>query len=112
MKVASKFGTISEKDCLKAIDLFLSETIKSGFTEVSRCMFNKDPQAMLNAVSKHVNTINTLGLTRLSCVLNNQANCIQITQGNQLLYVQYCRILNIELQKTRDEFKQISNLSN
>jgi len=44
LKVASKFGTVSERDCLKAIDEFLNQTIKSGFTEVKNAMFSKDSE--------------------------------------------------------------------
>ena len=70
-------------------------------------MFSKDSEVMLNAATKHVNAIRNLGLTRLSTLLNHQALSVKSTQGNTLLFIQYCRILNIELQKTRDEFKKI-----
>ena len=87
LKVASKFGTVSEKDCLKAINEFLNQTIKSGFTEVSKAMFSKDSEVMLNAATKHVNTLRNLGLTRLSTLLNHQALSVKSTQGNNLLFI-------------------------
>ena len=92
---------------MKAIDEFLNQTIKSGFTEVSKAMFSKDSEVMLNAVTKHVTTLRNIGLTRLSALLNHQALSVKSSQGNTLLFIQYCRILNMELQKTRDEFKKI-----
>lgn len=70
-------------------------------------MFSKDVQAKLDAVTKHIQTLRNIGLTRLSTLLNHQASAIKLTEGNQLLYVQYCRVLNIELQKTRDEFNRL-----
>lgn len=70
-------------------------------------MFSKDSEVMLNAATKHVNTLRNLGLTRLSTLLNHQALSVKSTQGNTLLFIQFCRILNIELQKTRDEFRRI-----
>lgn len=54
LKLASKFGTISEIDCIKAIDEFLNQTIPSGFKEVSKAMFTKDIQVKLDAVTKHI----------------------------------------------------------
>ena len=87
LKIASKFGTVSEKDCLKAIDEFLNQTIKGGFTEVSRAMFSKDSEVMLNAVTKHVTTLRNIGLTRLSTLLNHQAQSVKSSQGNSLLFI-------------------------
>jgi hypothetical protein len=46
LKVTSKFGTISEAECLKIIDTFLNQTIKDGFVEVKRNMFAKEFESM------------------------------------------------------------------
>ena len=62
-------------------------------------MFAKEFENMQKAALVHVNTLRNLGLTRLSNLLTHMAACVDNKdgKGNKILYLQYCRLLNIEL---------------
>lgn len=45
-------------------------------------MFSKDLQSKLEAVTKHIQTLKNLGLTRLCLILTHQASALKETEGN------------------------------
>lgn len=64
---------------------------------------------MLAAAQFYKDKTRELGLSKLECILTHMCKCVNKDEGteNKILYVQYYRILNIELQEAKKALKEL-----
>jgi hypothetical protein len=79
-----------------------------GFVLIKQQVFAKTCEPMLAAAQFYRDKTRELGLSKLECILIYMCKCVNKEEGteNKILYIQYYRVLNIELQETKKALKE------
>ncbi len=64
---------------------------------------------MYKAAYQYKEQVEQLGLLKLAAIFRNMAECVNKASGNQnkILYIQYYRLVNLELKETKEALKKL-----
>jgi repressor of nif and glnA expression len=96
---------------INQIDNFLNIHLKQGFTGIKKVLYTNDRVVMFDAAHKQLGCTKLVGLPRLAFILNYMQKTVSEQEFKSdkdfIMYLQYYRVLFIELKNTRLRFIEV-----